>query len=385
MRILLAANSTWNIVNFRMPVIDALLIEGHHITILAPADQYVGHLREIPNLEFESINALDRKSIDLISNIQLVYELFQTYRRLKPDLIIHYTVKPNIFGNIAAWFLGIASICVITGLGYAFLNNGIAQMATRRLYRFSMRKAQEVIFENESDLRLFRKYGYLKAKQGVSVPGCGVDITHFSPREIAKEHDGQVIFTFIGRLLKDKGILEYVEAASLVHERYPNTLFRIVGNLDEDNPAHISPKSLGDWRRLPGVEYLGFSDDIRPLLAETDWVVLPSYREGMSRVLLEALAMARPIITTDTPGCREAVQPGKNGYLIPIKNAKALAIACETAANMSKQEWYAFSMNSRRKAVLEFESSLIGAFYTQIIQRLASQKPIKIKDKSNKI
>ena len=370
MHILLVANSTWNIVNFRMPVIDALLVCGYQVTVLAPPDQYVGHLRDIERLDYESLNTLNRKSTDIFSNVLLLRELYQIYQRLQPDLVIHFTVKPNIFGTIAAWLQGIPSVIVVTGLGYSFLHEGLAQRTTRFFYKFAMHRANQVLFENSADLEMFRDMRYINAHKGLAVPGCGVDITYFSMRDKPPALKDKIIFTFIGRLLEDKGISEFIEAAQTVHPKYPNTVFRIVGNLDEDNPAHISRSRLAEWRRIPGIEYLGFADDIRPLFAETDWVVLPSYREGLSRVLLEALSMGRPIITTDTPGCRETVQPGRNGYLVPIKNEQALAIAFETAANLSASEWKSFSAHSRRRAVLEFESTLIGDIYAKMVARM---------------
>jgi glycosyltransferase involved in cell wall biosynthesis len=229
-------------------------------------------------------------------------------------------------------------------------------------------------------LNLFRRLGYLNKTGGIAVPGCGVDITHFTPRD--RNKDSRTIFTFIGRLLVDKGINEFVAAAQLIHSKNPNTLFRIVGNLDEDNPAHISPNQLAVWRRMPGIEYLGYAEDPRFIYADTDWVVLPSYREGLSRVLLEALAMGRPIITTDTPGCREVVDPGNNGYLVPIRNTQALSIAFETAFNLSQQEWQVFCAFSRRKAVTEFESLMVGQMYADLIRTIFAQQT-KIKSHQN--
>jgi glycosyltransferase involved in cell wall biosynthesis len=376
MHILLIANSTWNIVNFRMPVIEALLLEGHKVTVLAPPDQYVGQLSTIAGLEYEALNALNRKSTDFVSNIRLIKELYSNYKRIAPDLVIHFTVKPNIFGSFAAWLKRIPSVMVVTGLGYTFLHEGLTQSLTRVLYRLATRRASQVVFENGTDLKLFINLNLIHKPKGLVVPGCGVDITYFSPRPKSNSTTKYTVFTFVGRLLEDKGISEFVEAAQKVHRAYPNTRFRIVGNLDEDNPAHISASRLAEWRRLPGVEYLGFSDDIRQLYADTDWVVLPSYREGLSKVLLEALAMGRPIITTDTPGCQETVQPGKNGFLVPVKSAQALARAMESAANMSDQEWHTFSLHSRRKAVMEFETTIIGRFYTKLVAQILGLLPV---------
>ncbi len=380
MHILLVANSTWNIVNFRMPVIDALLADGHLVTVLTPPDQYVAQLSNRRGLEFEALEALDRKSTDIWSNLRLWFELSRQYKRIAPDLILHFTIKPNLIGSLAAVWQKRRSVLVVTGLGYAFLHGGLTQNVTKFFYRLACKNAKEVVFENQEDLELFRSLKLLSKNKGRVVAGCGVDITYFSPRE--RTQNKKYIFSFIGRLLADKGIHEFVEAAALVHRKYPNTVFRIVGNLDENNPAHISPAKLAEWRRIPGIEYLGYLEDLRDVYAETDWVVLPSYREGLSRVLLEALSMARPVITTDTPGCREAVQPGKNGYLVPVRNTRALAISFETAINLSFQEWQTFCAFSRRKAVTEFESTIVGDFYAHLVKIVLSQAR-KVKSELN--
>jgi glycosyltransferase involved in cell wall biosynthesis len=360
-------------------------MEGHEVTVLAPPDQYVGQLREIPRVRFEALSSLDRKSTDLASNVMLWRELDRHYKRLQPDLVIHFTVKPNIIGTLTAWRQNIPSIMVVTGLGYAFLHSGFTQKLARLSFRFAARRASRVVFENGSDLALFVQYGWVKPENGLAVPGCGVDITHFVPREKTTLPKQRFIFTFVGRLLEDKGITEFVEAAQVVHTKYPHALFRIAGNLDEENPAHISRARLAEWLRIPGVEYVGFSDDIRQLYADSDFVVLPSYREGLSRVLLEALAMGRPIITTDTPGCRETVQPGSNGFLVPVRDARALGIAMETAINMSPQALRDFGHFSRRKAVTEFESSLIGDYFKTLINKILSLDKTTNKSRWNNI
>lgn len=372
MRIALVSNSIWNIYNFRLPVIRELQAAGYQVLVIAPVDEFVSALSEEKNLEIIPVNHLDRDSTALWRNVALWFELLRIYRKANPDLIFHYTIKPNIFGNLAAAVLKIPSVCVVTGLGYTFLHKGWLQSLTAWLYRFSFQYAKKVIFENPSDAVLMTEKNLVAGARTVVVPGCGVDLQHFSPNGILPQVD-KTVFTFIGRLLADKGIREFVTAARAVKEKVPNVEFWVLGGLDDSNPAHVHRTELVEWVKNGIVQYKGTSSDVRAHIAKSDWIVLPSYREGLSRVLLEGMAMGKPLVTSDTPGCRETVEVGKNGFLSPVKDASALTKVLLHCCSLDKSTVRAMGNYGREKAIREFGSSLVGQKFLQVVQELTVQ------------
>jgi len=367
--VMLVSNSTWNIYNFRLPVIRMLLEQYEQVTVAAPVDEYIHNLVSIKGLEIIPLRNLSRKSLGVSNNLILGAELYGIYRTQRPDLVIHFTIKPNIFGNLAAALLKIPSICVVTGLGYTFMYNGFLQFATTLLYRFSFRFAKNIVFENAPDRDLMVEKKITQQAKTTVVPGCGVDTQHFYPNGQHPNPD-KIVFTFIGRLLIDKGIKEFVQAARVVKNSYPNAEFWVLGGLDDGNPAHIDRTTLLDWVRDGLIQYKGTTSDVRPFIAQSDWIVLPSYREGLSRVLLEAMAMAKPLITTDTAGCRETVESGKNGYLVPVKDDQALALAMEYCCTLSKQETAQMGRYGRKKVQREFEHERVGKAYLKLVHEI---------------
>jgi len=301
-------------------VIGKFVDQGWKVTLLAPADDYTDGFLSQDIVEYRELRQLQRDTTSPLSNYSLYKELKAHYEELQPDVILHYTSKPNIFGSFAAGKLNIPNFSVITGLGYAFIRKGILQSIIRLLYRRAARSTTQFLFENEDDLALFRD-GIIPPTQGKSIKGCGVDTDHYKT-EIPLPKSQPTVFTFIGRLLTDKGIMEYLKAAKLAkHEFGPNVTFTIVGEVDASNPASITKQDLQHWIENGIIEYKGFQDDIRPDIVQSHCVVLPSYREGMPRTMMEALSMSRPVITTLVPGCREIVDEGVNGYLVEAKSA----------------------------------------------------------------
>ncbi len=373
LKIAVVSNSAWNIQNFRLPVIKALQSEGHEVVLVAPVDESLGAIPLGERLHFSPLKKLRRDGLDLFSNGSLFFEFLKTYRRTRPDMAIHFTIKPNIFGNLAAACLKIPSVCVVTGLGYSYLHRGFLQKATSLLYRLSFSFAQKVVFENEDDRRLFIEQKLVSPEKTATVNGCGVDLKHFSVNGIRPATD-RTVFTFVGRLLLDKGISEFVEAARLAKPDCQEAEFWVLGGLDAGNPAHIRSEALSDWASNGTVRYLGHAEDVRPILARSHWVVLPSYREGLSRVLLESLAMGRPVITTDTAGCRQAVDEGENGFLVPIKDSAALAAAFVRCHRLGQEKTRILGENGRKKAEKEFGSELIGQFYARLATEILGKK-----------
>lgn len=367
--IVLVANSTWNVYNFRLPVVRALVARGYRVVVVAPIDAFVSQLAGEACVTLTPLRHLRRTGTGLWRNLLLLLELTRIYRRLRPALVLHFTIKPNILGNLAARLLRLPSVCVVTGLGYTFLHRGWLQGITRALYHLSFRSAKKVVFENADDRDWFVQKRIVRPQQSLVVKGCGVDVQHFSPNGWHGGPD-KTVFVFIGRLLADKGIREFVEAARQLKPRFPHAEFWVLGNLDDDNPAHVDKAELLDWVQRDVVKYKGATHDVRPFLAQADWVVLPSYREGLSRVLLEAMAMAKPVVTTDAAGCRDAVEPGKTGFLVPVKNVQALTDTLARCCSLDAEQVREMGRLGREKAVLEFESAQVGLQYQRLVAEI---------------
>jgi len=364
--IAIVANSTWNLYNFRQNVIEKFLAQGWRVTLLAPVDDYTHRLTEQHDVEFVELRELTRDSTSLMSNYSLYKELKRLYGDLRPNVILHYTSKPNIFGSLAAGKLGIRNISVITGLGYAFIRKGILQSIIRQLYRRAAKSTTQFVFENEDDLALF-KSGIIKSDQGVSVKGCGVDIDHYQTA-VPLSDDQSTVFTFIGRLLTDKGIMEYLKAAKMgKHELGPAVTFNVIGEVDTSNPASITRQDLQQWIDDGSINYKGFIEDIRPEIEASDCIVLPSYREGMPRTMLEALAMSRPVITTHVPGCREIVDHSVNGYLVESKSSGDLLDAIKTFVKLPYGRRVEMGKAGRLRAETLFNHQLIAEQLYEIV------------------
>jgi glycosyltransferase involved in cell wall biosynthesis len=368
-RIAIVSNTTWNIYNFRLNVLQKFIDEGYELFVIAPVDKFIKYLDDFPEVTHMDLHQLDRKGTNPLQELRLTWELRRIYKKIQPDLIIHYTVKPNIYGGMAAGSLGIPSIAVVTGLGYAFIHGGWVKTFTKYLYRISSRFHSKVIFENKDDLQLFEDMKMIQKRQGISIKGCGVSAEHFHPSDTQKKTK-ELVFTFVGRLLYDKGLKEFVEAANILLKEKDQIKFWIIGDFDKDNPASVPEPIFFGWL-IPGkIEYLGFREDIRPYIAQSDCIVLPSYREAIARALTEAMAMEKPVIATKTAGCIEAVDEGVNGFLVPVKDGQALAQSFHEFLSLSEEKRLAIGKNGRIKVLREFDDRLIADQLFEIIQDL---------------
>lgn len=367
-KILIVANTTWNIHNFRRNILDILIHNHYEIVVVTPIDNYLSYLNDFPKVRHIALKNLGRKSTNPIKDIKLTREFIAIYRRENPDLILHYTIKPNIFGGIAAHLVKVPYICVVTGLGYVFLHSGFIHFISKLLYRFALTHAQKVIFENIDDRLLFIDLKFSLPENSISIKGCGVNTRYFSPKKKKHVFSDSIIFTFIGRFLYDKGLIEFIEAVRLVKAQYPNAEFWLVGEIDIANPSAIQEDELKSWVDEKVISYKGFASDVRPFIRNADCIVLPSYREGMPRVLLEAMAMQRCIITTDVSGCREVVDDGINGFLVPVKTVKPLAEAMINFINLPLEVRYKMAINARKKVEAQFGDKIIAAEFLSIIQ-----------------
>lgn len=352
------ANSTWNIYNFRQNVIRKCIEEGFKVYVLAPIDAYIEYVENFPEVVHINLRTLDRDSTNPIKDLLLVEELRRKYRKIKPDLVVHYTHKPNIFGTIAARMAGVRSVSVITGLGYSFINRGFINVVTEWLYRRTAGYSSSMIFENEDDRDLFIEKEIVTPQRAFAVKGCGVNTDFYkSKMHVSPEPP---VFTFIGRLLKDKGILEFAAAARHFRDLALPASFVVLGDFDPENPSTIDRDTLLEWISEDTVDYKGFVNDVRPFLERSTCIVLPSYREGMPRIVLEAMAMGKPVITTHTAGCRETVEEGVNGFLVEARAVEGLIGAMEKFCQLDIEERIAMGEKGRIMAAEKFSDKIIA-------------------------
>ncbi len=365
--IAIVANAAWNIKNFRLGLARALIEQGFRILAIAPEDEHVAEL-ERAGCEFVPLKSLARNGTNPFRDLQLFFELLHIYKREKVNIALHYTIKPNIYGALAGSITGTKTICTVTGLGYSFSGVKMINTIVRKLYKFAFHKADRIFFQNPDDLNLFVSEGLVHKTYAQLVPGSGIDTDCFSPSHNVKSMDGKLRFLFVGRLLYDKGIRELLEAMRIIQEKYAHVHLRIVGAIDHQNPAAISESKLESWLdQNPSVEYVGTTNDVRSQIGRSDIVILPSYREGLPRGVLEGLAMGKPIITTDVPGCRETVVEGKNGFLAKVKDAKHLAETIERMILLPESTRAQMGNYSRKLALDRFDEKIVIKYYLEEI------------------
>ncbi len=328
------SNQAGSLVNFRGPLIQAMVACGHEVLALAP--DYDPRTRlAVKALGAEPVDYhLSRTGLNPFRDARDFVFLVRLLRRLSPDVTFAYSIKPVIYGTLAGWLAHVPKrLAMIEGLGYAFTDPGVKQSCGRKvlrsvvrlLYRLSLSKATRVFFLNPDDLGEFVSSGLVRARKSFLLGPIGLDLREFTPAPPVKE---PLTFLFVGRLLREKGVAEFAEAARRVKGRHPLTRFILLGGLDT-NPGAIPRSVVEAWVKEGLLEWPGQVPDVRPWLAQTSVFVLPSYREGLPRSTQEAMAMARPVITTDAPGCRETVIPGVNGFLVPVRDVDALVGAME--------------------------------------------------------
>ena len=342
--------------------------KGAKIYISAPFD-VLGIQKKQNNSTFIGLQYAKSHQNGLLNAYNSIQEFREIFQRIKPDLILLYTMKPNIFGNIAAASLDIPVISTVTGLGYTFIKGGLTRYFAERLYKFAFRKTEHIIFHNPDDRQLFVNQGFATEKQCKIIRGSGVNIEKFKPQEKFQKTD-KFVFIFVGRLLIDKGIREYVAAAKALIN-FENIEFHIVGELYSQNPASLSEEEwLKECDNAKNIVWHKKKEDVRPFIAASNVMVLPSYREGLPMSILEAMSMAKPIITTDVPGCRETVEEGINGFLVPAKDSKTLENAILAMIQISDNRRAEMGRYSREKAVEEFSNLVVADAYEKLIFNL---------------
>lgn len=370
MHVMMTVNTAWNIVNFRRPLVEALRASGHEVTVLAASDEAVPVLESL-GCRVIGLD-LDAKGLSPVEALPLIYRFIRVFRAQKPDVILSYTIKNNLFGAIAAKLTGRRFIPNVTGLGTAFLSGWLLRHVALILYARAFAGLPAVFFQNTDDRDLFLHHGLIRPAQARMLPGSGIDLERFSAAPYPEGEEGPV-FLMIARVLRDKGVLEYVEAARLLREKLPAARFRLLGAVDTANRSAIDRQTVESWVNDGLIDYLGTSNDVRPEIARAHCVVLPSYREGAPRTLIEAAAMARPLIATDVPGCRSVVEDGKTGFLCAVRSGTDLARACLEFAALPLDARSAMGQKGRDKMAAEFDQRLVVAAYERAIADVTGQ------------
>jgi len=365
-RIVLSANSDWNIANFRPGLIRALRTAGYDPVVIAPQDPAAETRMQALGIERIPIR-IERSGVNPRADLRLLAQYRRLLKELRPVAYLGYTIKPNVYGSFAAASLGIPALPNVSGLGTAFIRGGPLQQIVIRLYRIGFARAPVVFFQNGEDRQLFVDKRIVRPEQARVLPGSGVDLERFAPSPPA---DGPSTFLFVGRLLRDKGVNEFIEAARLVRARLPDARFQLLGPIDEGNRTAITRGQLDVWVGEGIAEYLGTTDDVRPFIAASSAVVLPSYREGLPRSLLEAAAMARPLIATDAPGCRDVVEDGVNGYLCAVRDSASLADAMRRFDGLPLERRIAMGEAARRKVQERFSEERVVDTYLEVLEGL---------------
>ncbi len=358
-----------SLVNFRLSLIKKLLSRGHKVSVAAPINNFSNNLQQkLLDLGVDiNIFFLSRQSVNLIDDYKTLFEIKKILQNLKPNIVISYTAKTVIYtGLVLKYFKEISYYPLITGSGYAFSTRNsikikILKYLMIKLYSKSLKNSVKIIFQNKDDQSLFLKFNIIKDKNlSYIVNGSGVDLNFYPFTSLPSKP----VFLMIARLLIDKGVREYVEAAKIVRSRFPNAKFQLVGGLDK-NPLGISADELKVWINQGDIEYLGELKSVQSILKSCKYFVLPSYyREGIPRSTLEALSTGRPIITTDAPGCRETVIHEKNGLLVPIKDSVSLANAMirllnETDENLEKMANESYLLAKNKYEINKVNKSMI--------------------------
>ena len=369
-KILFVSNTSWSLYNFRLGLMKSLKDRGFEVDFCAPYDEYSDKLQK-DGFGYFPIN-LDRKGKNLFKELVSLFSFYKTYKRAKPDLILQYTIKPVIYGSIAAKLNKINFINTITGLGSAFIHENWQTRIIEFLYKIILNSSYRVFFQNKDDLNMFVKKGLIKKEKTILVAGSGVDTEHFNPKfcNSINKRTNNFVFLYVGRMLRDKGVEVLVKAYRKVKEKYLDTELWLLGSIDNGNPTAIPKKEIEGWEDKGLIKYFKFTPDIRSFLCQADCVVLPSFREGMSRTLLEAASMEKPIITTDSIGCKEIVDNGINGYLVPIKDNAILARAMIKMINIGKDKRKKMGEKGREKIIREFDEKIVIEKYIEAIRFL---------------
>lgn len=359
-RVLILVNHEVVIYNFRKELVERLLNDGYEVFISSP---FGDKIKELVTMGCHHVALkIDRHSTNPVGDMKLAKYYFDIMKQIEPDVVLTYTIKPNIYGSLAAKRLKIPTIVNITGLGSAVATKGILQKITITLYRFALRKSLQVYFQNKHDQTFFLNHHIVQHNYAL-LPGSGVNLQHFKLLPYP-DATSPVEFIFISRIMKKKGIDQYLEAARYIKNKYPNTKFHICGFLEDDYK-----KILNDYQNEGIIEYHGMVRDIRLILSRVSCTIHPTYYpEGMSNVILESAASGRPVITTNRPGTKEAIINGKTGYIFEAKDTEGLIARVEQFLSLSHKQRVKMGTDGRKYITENFNRQIIVDEYMKTIR-----------------
>jgi glycosyltransferase involved in cell wall biosynthesis len=366
-KIVVIENGLFSTYTMREGLMLHLLKEGCEVYILTHANRF------LPQVEKIGLKVIDVGSGNLnpFKVSRYIYSLWKSLKKIKPDVCLTFSIRPAIWGNLITRELKIPTITNITGVGPLFTSKNIVYRMARLLYRNALSKTEKVFFQNFDDMDLFIEKKFVKKEIAERIPGSGVDYKKFSPMISGQRHNGTFIFLFIGRLIKDKGIFEYINAAKIIRKKYPTVMFNVMGPFWTQNLKNntITQKQLQNWIDEGVIDYLGEKKDVRKYISEADCIVLPSYREGTSNTLLEAASMEKPAITSDTTGCREIVDDSITGFLCKVKDEIDLAEKMEKMILLKPDERIEMGKQARLKIIREYDKQIVIRSYINAIKK----------------
>lgn len=368
MKIIFIGNTAWSMYNFRRPVFEHFLKQGCDVVVAAPPDSVYENLLWSIGCQFRSIK-IESKGHNPIKDIRTMWQIRSILKKEKPDCCFFYTIKPNVYGGMAATLLGIPFVPITTGLGYVFLVDNAVSKIAKLLCKVAFRKAIQVWFLNQDDVDAFKQAKLVPNDKISILKGEGININRFE----LYNNSSEISFILVARMLWDKGVGEFVEAARMLKRKYPQVEFRLLGFLGVDNPTAISKEQMDEWVNEGVVDYLGATKDVRPFLYNSTCVVLPStYREGIPFSLMEGAAAGKPLIATDGVGCKEVIDDGLTGFLCKPKDVQSLSHCMEKIIQMSEDERIQMGIRGREKMKKEFGIDLVIQKYDELLKSLYS-------------
>jgi glycosyltransferase involved in cell wall biosynthesis len=367
-KIAVIENGLFSTYTMREALMQRLLKEGYGVTILTHTNSFVS---QVEKTGLQVIN-IGSGNLNPWKVLKYIFNLYKALKKIQPDICLTFSIRPAIWGNFITRYLNIPTITNITGVGPLFTSKNLAYRIARSIYRSALQKTKKVFFQNFDDMNLFLEKKFVTKEIAERVPGSGVDYEKFLPKISVKTNEENFTFLFIGRLIKDKGIFEFVEAARTIRKKYPNVIFNVIGPFWHQNLKSntITKSDLQNWIVEGIIDYQGEKKDIRKSIAEADCIVLPSYREGTSNILLEAASMEKPIITTNTTGCKETVDDEITGFLCKVKDANDVAVKMEKMYLLSEEARKSMGKKGREKIIKEFDKQIVINAYLKAIDEI---------------
>ncbi len=368
-KIAVIENGLFSTYTMRDGLMQFLLKEGYEVTILTHTNSFVS---QVEKTGLKVIN-IGSGNVNPVKVLKYIFNLYRALKRIEPDVCLTFSIRPAIWGNYITRYLKIPTVTNITGVGPLFTSKNLAYRIARSIYRPALSKTKKVFFQNFDDMDLFIENNFVRKEIAERIPGSGVDYLKFSPIDSNGRAHDHFIFLFIGRLIKDKGIFEFVEAARIIRKKYPNVQFNVIGPFWSQNLKSntITQSDLQNWIIEGIIDYHGEKKDVRKFIADADCVVLPSFREGTSNILLEGASMERPIITTNTTGCKEIVDDEITGFLCNVKDSVDLARQMEKMILLSREERMIMGKKARQKIIKEFDKKIVLDAYQKAIQNIS--------------